>query len=103
MQVGLPKIIEIEAGKEFKGKDFTFSWDFNKAPKTFNNDNEVDIYFYRALFNTIHAITTMDVSYIENLYIFSFFINIVIYNQHKNSKHDSKSNKQNTKLSIDTS
>ena len=32
--------INVEAGKEFKGKDFTFSWDFNKAPKTFNNDNK---------------------------------------------------------------
>jgi len=34
--------INVEAGKEFKGKDFTFSWDFNKAPKTFNNDNEIE-------------------------------------------------------------
>jgi len=32
----------VQAGKEFKGKGFTFSWDFNKAPKTFNNDNEVE-------------------------------------------------------------
>ena len=34
--------INVEAGKEFKGKDFTFSWDFNKAPKTFNNDNKIE-------------------------------------------------------------
>jgi tRNA(Ile)-lysidine synthase len=34
--------INVEAGKEFKGKDFTFSWDFNKAPKTFNNNNEIE-------------------------------------------------------------
>jgi len=34
--------INVEAGKKFKGKNFTFSWDFNKAPKTFNNDNEVE-------------------------------------------------------------
>ena len=32
----------VEAGKEFKGKNFTFSWDFNKAPKTIHNDNEVE-------------------------------------------------------------
>ena len=32
----------VEAGNEFKGNGFTFSWDFNKAPKTFNNDNEVE-------------------------------------------------------------
>ena len=32
----------VEAGKEFKGIDFTFSWDFNKAPKNFTNDNEVE-------------------------------------------------------------
>ena len=32
----------VEAGKEFKGTNFTFSWDFNKAPKTFHNDNEVE-------------------------------------------------------------
>ena len=32
----------VEAGKELKGKNFTFSWDFNKAPKTIHNDNEVE-------------------------------------------------------------
>lgn len=32
----------VEAGKEFKGTNFTFSWDFNKAPKNFSNDNEVE-------------------------------------------------------------
>ena len=32
----------VEAGKEFKGKNFTFSWDFNKAPKTIHNDSEVE-------------------------------------------------------------
>jgi len=32
----------VEAGKEFKGKNFTFSWDFNKVPKNFTNDNGVE-------------------------------------------------------------
>lgn len=32
----------VEAGKEFKGINFTFSWDFNEAPKNFNNDSEVE-------------------------------------------------------------
>tara|TARA_Y200000002_G_scaffold369688_1_gene364182 strand:- start:24 stop:1349 length:1326 start_codon:yes stop_codon:yes gene_type:complete len=32
----------VEAGKKFKGINFTFSWDFNKAPKNFTNDNEVE-------------------------------------------------------------
>ena len=32
----------VEAGKEFKGINFTFSWDFNKAPKNFSNDSEVE-------------------------------------------------------------
>ena len=32
----------VGAGEEFKGTDFTFSWDFNEAPKNFTDDNEVE-------------------------------------------------------------
>ena len=33
---------KVGAGEEFKGMNFTFSWDFNEAPKNFSDDNEVE-------------------------------------------------------------
>tara|TARA_B100001996_G_scaffold276110_1_gene216790 strand:+ start:317 stop:1642 length:1326 start_codon:yes stop_codon:yes gene_type:complete len=33
---------KVRAGEEFKGMNFTFSWDFNEAPKNFSDDNEVE-------------------------------------------------------------
>ena len=33
---------EVEAGKEFKTPDFTFSWNFQDSPKNFNNNNHVE-------------------------------------------------------------
>ena len=32
----------VEAGKKFNGVNFSFFWDFNKAPKNFTNDKEVE-------------------------------------------------------------
>ena len=32
----------VEAGEEFNGVNFSFFWDFNKAPKNFTNDKEVE-------------------------------------------------------------
>jgi len=32
----------VGAGEEFKGINFTFSWDFNEAPKNFTDNNEVE-------------------------------------------------------------
>ena len=33
----------VEAGEEFNGVNFSFFWDFNKAPKNFTNDKEVEL------------------------------------------------------------
>ena len=32
----------VEAGEEFNGVNFSFFWDFNKVPKKFTNDKEVE-------------------------------------------------------------